>query len=200
MRPFALVLLALTGLLLAQSGPASACACCTNTAHRRVEVEKFTPAIAEELARLRFRPEAKLALGEGYRDAIIGLDEPDEDYSVTVTRSQTRIAFALRDRKGRSGTLSLAAPKTISIFEVDPRDEPETGHGPRLYKEWKLTTAITGDGIFRASAGAGRRITLVLHGRGNACTDATDFRHWTLLVHGTGTAPYTFHGELLPPQ
>jgi hypothetical protein len=55
---------------------------------------------------------------------------------------------------------------------------------------------VAGDGIFRACVGQNRRITLVLHGRGNSCTDADDFKHWTLLVHGRGTQTYTFYGAL----
>jgi hypothetical protein len=115
---------------------------------------------------------------------------------VTVTRLKDRTTFALRDTKDRAGTLSLVRPQTISIFEVDPRDTEDSGTGPNLYKEWTITTRATGDGIFRASTGPNRRITLVLHGRGNSCTDASSFKHWTLLVHGGGTGRYTFYGDL----
>ena len=114
-----------------------------------------------------------------------------------MSRPKDRITFALRDEKGRAGTLSLLQPKTVSVFEVDTRDDTEqTGYGPRLYKEWKFTTNVAGDGIFRSSVGPNRRITLVLHGRGNSCTDAGDFKHWTLMVHAPGTETYAFYGTL----
>jgi hypothetical protein len=188
-------------LLAGAASSVLACACCTGVAQRKVEVQKIDETIAAELAKVRFKKEAKLALGEAYDEAIVGLDDPSEDFTLEVARRKDRITFALRDEKGRAGTLSLLAPRSVSVFEVDPRDETgETGYGPRLYKEWKLTTAIVGDGIFRDSAGGKRRITLMLHGRGSACTTAEDFRHWTLLVHGAGTQSYTFYGELDTPQ
>jgi hypothetical protein len=178
------------------TAPAGACACCSNTAQRRVEVIKIDATIAAELEKMKFKRAAKLALGEGYHDAINGLNDPSEDFTVEVSRLKDRITFSLRDQKGRSGRLSLLQPTTISIFEVDPRDQPDTGAGPPLYKEWKLTTNVAGDGIFRSSVGPKRRITLVLHGRGNSCTSADDFKFWTLLVHAPGTQTYTFYGDL----
>jgi hypothetical protein len=85
-----------------------------------------------------------------------------------VSRQKGRMVFALRDQKGRVGNLVLALPKTVSIFEVDPRDEDkEGGLGPLLYKEWKLTANAAGDGLFGAEV-KGQKITLVLHGRGVA--------------------------------
>jgi hypothetical protein len=181
---------------------AHACACCANTAHRRVEVQKLDATTRGEIDKVRFSADAKLALGEGYEDGIKGLEDPSEDFKVQVTRQKDRMGFAFRDAKGRAGTLSLLQPRDVSIFEVDPRDLPDINAGRPIYKEWKLTAAVAGDGIFRASVGPNRRITLVLHGRGNGCTTAEDFRHWTLLVHGKGTETYTFYGDLqaLPPQ
>ena len=176
--------------------PALACACCSYIAQRIVDVQKIDARITAQLEQLRFQKAGKLVIDERYDDAIQGLDEAVEDFTVTVTRARDRITFALRDEKGRTGTLSLVKPQTISIFEIDPRDTADTGTGPSLYKEWKLTTNVAGDGIFRNSVGPNRRITLVVHGRGNACTEASDFRFWTLLVHGRGVQTYTFYGEL----
>ena len=191
---FALLIVALVG---AGVTSASACACCTQTAQRRVELKKIDSNILSELNRLRFDKDAKLGLGESYDDAIKGLTDPSEEFKLDVSRQKDRLTFSLRDEKGRAGTLSLVQPKTVSIFEVDTRDDKEeTGFGPRLYKEWKLTTNVAGDGIFRNSVGANRRITLVLHGRGTSCTEAEHFKHWTLMVHAPGTETYTFYGAL----
>jgi hypothetical protein len=172
--------------------PTIACACCSFVGQRSAYVEKFNT----QLEQFSFRSVAKLALDERYDGTIQGLDNPVEDFTVTVTQLTDRITFSLRDAKDRAGTLSLVKPQTIEIFEVDPRDTVDSGTGPNLYKEWKITTTVAGDGIFRGSVGPNRRITLVLHGRGNSCTDSSSFNYWTLLVHGRGTPTYTFYGDL----
>lgn len=185
--------------VFAMQKPGLACACCTSEAQRTVEVENFAPKYGSEFEKLKFRKEAKLKLGEGYEEGINGLDNPEEAFNVAVTRQKDRYVFTLKDSKGRGGNLTLVLPKTVSIFEVDTRDDQEkTGHGPRLYKEWKLTGNVTGDGIFKNSAGPNRRVTLVLHGRGASCTEARDFKFWTLMVHAPKTETYTFFGELEP--
>ncbi len=188
--------LLLAAVYLLSMPDAFGCACCTAAAQRNVEVETIAARHTDELARLKFKHSAKLKLGEGYDEAIKGLDDPSEDFSLGVVRQKDRYVFTLKDEKGRSGNLTLILPKQISIFEVDTRDDTEqTGYGPRLYKEWKLTGSVAGDGIFRQSAGPNRRVTLVLHGRGSSCTEAADFRYWTLLVHAPKTETYTFFGE-----
>lgn len=173
---------------------ALACACCTNPAQRHVEVEKMDSAKPEEISRIQFSQDAKLRLDEG-AEGIKGLDGAHEDFKLSVARQKDRLVFALKDAKGRGGSLTLVLPKTISVFEVDPRDAKDTGSGPPLYKEWKLTANASGDGIFRASTGANQKMTLIFHGRGNACTDASQFSHWTLLVFGP-VDKYTFYGNL----
>jgi len=172
------------GLFLAAATSALACACCTHTAWRYVETEKMTPRRLAELEQFRFATAAKLMVGEADK-GIKGITDTSANYELTVTRPKGRIAFAFRDEKGRSGTLVLAMPSTISIFEVDPRgQERDNGLGPSLYKEWKVTANAVGDGLFRSVVGSGQKITLVLHGRGIGCTDPGHFTDWTLLVHG----------------
>jgi hypothetical protein len=79
---------------------------------------------------------------------------------------------------------------------VDPREaKPDRGLGPALYKEWKLTAPASGTGVFAPGTGARQRITLILQGRGNRCTDASHFTAWTLVVHGPA-AEYTLFGAL----
>ena len=125
--------------LLAGAAPALACACCSNTASRYVEVEKLSTQRMAEIERMSFAATAKLATGEADA-AIKGVEAPATDYRLAVARAKDRMVFSLRDDKGRAGTLALAIPKIISIFEVDPRgDAKDEGLGPSLYKEWKLT-------------------------------------------------------------
>ncbi len=150
-----------------------------------------------QIDRMAFAGAATLSTGEA-DPQIKGIENPDTDYQLAVARQKDRIVFAFRDRKGRAGTLTLAIPRTISIFEVDPRgDEKDKGLGPSLYKEWKLTANAAGDGLFRRVVGAGQKITLVLHGRGIGCTDAGHFTDWTLLVHGPSDK-LTLYGALDP--
>jgi hypothetical protein len=172
---------------------AFACACCTAPGFRHVEVEKLDAARLAEIADIRFAKSAHLRMREEDGGGLVA--EPQERYELRVAQQKQGLVFSLRDEKNRSGTLTLALPKTVSIFEVDPRDGKDEGHGPILYKEWKLTANAAGDGIFRKAAGGARKMTLVLHGRGLACTQADDFTHWTLLVYGPAEH-FTLYGAL----
>jgi hypothetical protein len=92
--------------------------------------------------------------------------------------------FSFRDNNGRSGTLALARPDSVAIFEVDPRNGPDSGQGPPLYKEWKLSAPAAATGVFAAGAAPRQILTLIVQGHGNGCTDAADFSHWTLVMQG----------------
>lgn len=180
--------------ILTAAMPALACACCTDTAWRNVAVQKLASARLAEISNLQFAKAAFLKQGES-DGGIKGLPDARQAYELTMSREKDRLAFAFRDDKGRHGALTLALPKTISIFEVDPRgDEKDKGLGPSLYKEWKLTAKAVGSGIFQ-TATAGQQLTLVLHGRGNACTSSDQFTDWALLVHGKG-GTFTLYGAL----
>lgn len=174
--------------------PALACACCSNTASRYVEVEPLSPPRLNEIEQMNFAKAAKLSVGEADA-AIKGVSDPATDYQLVVTRTKERIAFSFRDAKRRAGTLTLVMPRSISIFEIDPRGgTKDEGLGPVLYKEWKLTAGAVGDGLFKGVAGRGQKLTLVLHGAGRGCTEASHFTDWTLLVHGNETL--TLYGAL----
>jgi hypothetical protein len=199
-RAFSVLVLAVL-FAAALSDDARACACCASTAWRKVEVEKLDAPKLAEISKVRFAKVATLMLGEADDNGIAGVDDVEEDFTLTLGRTKDKWTFSLADAKGRKGTLPLAMPKTISIFEVDPREGKDGAKEPLLYKEWKLNANAAGDGIFRATTGAGQKMTLILHGRGNGCTDASQFSHWTLLVYGPADT-YTFYGALqkLPEQ
>jgi len=113
-----------------------------------------------------------------------------------VSQEPNRWVFDFRDKAGGSGTLTLGLPATISIFEVDPRlGERPGGQGPTLYKEWKLSSAAAGTGIFAPGVGGGQRIALILQGHGNSCTSSSDFTHWSIVISGP-RAQYTLFGDL----
>jgi len=190
-------------ILSAAPGDALACACCTNQGQRYVEVEKLDAGRLEQTESLRFGKEARLYVGEAGVEAIKGIQDPAERYELSVrwdkthaTVGLTDISFTLSNPGGRSGTLSLRLPQKISIFEIDPRDSPDQGNGPVLYKEWKLTGEVTGTGAFSGTNSANQVLTLILQGRGNSCTSAEDFTHWTLVTEGPkGT--YSLFGDLV---
>jgi hypothetical protein len=176
-----------------------ACACCTNVGQRHEAVEALDPAKLEEIGRLRFAPEAQLFTAEADPDMVKGIAARRAQFGLGVKQEKDRWVFTFRDKDGRSGTLTLAMPKSIAVFAVDPRrGEREGGTGPALYREWKLTAPAMGTGIFAPGMGKGQRLTLVLQGHGNSCASAGDFTHWTLVVSGP-VATYHLFGKLKRP-
>jgi hypothetical protein len=178
------------------AGPdALACACCTSTGTRTDVVMKLNSGYVAELERLRFDRTAQLFLAESEPETVRGITTPAEKYDLQASWQNDRMVFAFRDQADRSGTLALA-PKTMRIFHVDPRNQPDSGRGPVLYKEWRLASNAAGAGIFAAGIGLNQSLTLVLQGRGNNCTSASDFTHWMLVMWGP-KAKYHFFGSLL---
>lgn len=120
-------------------------------------------------------------VGQGAADHPIDLQDFGTTWRLAVTRTRTEIVFAFRGEAGGASDLTLAIPKTISIFEVDPRgSEPDAGLGPAFYKEWQLTGTATATGVLRPLVEAGgQRVTLIVHGRGRGCTEASEFTDWT---------------------
>lgn len=175
---------------------ALACACCSNRAARHVGVETLDGHRLGQVEQMVFAADAFLA--EGAADHPIDIQGFGPEMKMAVTRTTTEMVFTFRGRPGRTATLTLAIPDTISIFEVDPRGGTEdTGLGPVLYKEWQLTAKASGTGMFGPVVGAGQTLTLVLHGRGRGCTDATHFTDWTLLINGPA-GKLTLYGALTP--
>jgi hypothetical protein len=172
------VALASAALTLACVQTALACACCTETAQRAVATVSLRPDKLVQIELMRFAKEAKLYSGAADNE-IRGVEEPTTDYDLAVAMQEDRMVFSFRDAKGRPGTLTLMLPQTISIFEVDPRGgEKDGGLGPSLYKEWTLTANAVGDGLFRGVVGPGQRLSLIFHGRGLGCTEASHFTDW----------------------
>jgi hypothetical protein len=175
---------------------ALACACCTNEGQRNVATVALDSGKREEIESLRFGDKATLFTGEGDVDGIKGIATPADSYGLTTKWQDDRLVLSFADAKGRTGTLSLARPGTISVFEVDPRDRPDKGQGPRLYKEWKLSASASGSGVFQPGIGPRQILTLILQGGGNSCTSGIDFSHWTLVMQGP-KANYTLFGDLV---
>lgn len=196
MRLALALLIGLLGGLSARPEAAFACACCTNPGQRYVGSSPLDSSKRALLEELRFNGEAELFAGERDTVDIKGIVAPAARYEMHVAQEERRWVFDFRDKAGRSGTLVLALPASLSLMEVDPRSEPDRGLGPPLYKEWTLTSRAAGTGIFAPGVGGGQRLSLVLHGRGNSCTSADHFTHWTLSVAGP-KAHYHLFGELI---
>src|SRR5688572_11786158 len=129
-------LLLVLGLAAAWTGAppsAHACACCTNTGQRNVGVYKLDGFRRSDIDQVRFGPVAHLFTGEADAHSIKGIATPSLSYDLGVTRQVDRWVLSFRDAAGRAGTLTLKIPKSVSVFEVDPRrGEREGGLGPAL--------------------------------------------------------------------
>jgi hypothetical protein len=162
--------------------PASACACCSNRGSRHVATEKLDPQRLAAIDQMTFGKSARLYVGEsdGEETRVEGFGS---ELTLEVERQKTRILFTFRNKQGRTGTATLVMPRTLSIFEVDPHgDSKDEGLGPSLYKEWTLTAPAAVTGILRRTGGQRATMSLILHGGGRGCTDATHFTHWTLHI------------------
>lgn len=197
MKKLTTLLLLAAAFAFAQTGIANACACCTNPGQRYVENTKIDSYRMTVIRELRFGKTAKLQTDARDLSDYKGIANPSESYALTVAQQKDRFVFSFRDEKKNEGSLTLVLPDAIAVFEIDPRnpDAPDRGTGPVLYKEWRLTVPFVGTGIFKAGNGGYQRITLIFHGRGGGCTDASHFSSWTISVHGP-LGNYIFYGDL----
>jgi hypothetical protein len=175
---------------------ALACACCTNEGQRNVATVALDSGKRQEIESLRFGGKATLFTGEGDVEGKEGIATPSGTYKLSAKWLEDRLVLSFRDAAGHTGTLSLARPGTLSVFEVDPRDRPDTGHGPTLYKEWKLSAPAAGSGVFQPGIAPRQLLTLIFQGGGNSCTSSIDFTHWTLVMQGP-KANYTLFGDFV---
>lgn len=184
--------------MFAGVGPARACACCSNTGQRLVDTKPIDDFAAGILADVKFEPAAHLYTGEADLETLGGITTKSTDFQLAVNKTSGSWEFNFADNGG-GGKLTFALPKTITRFEVDPRDPvPEPGTGPVLYKEWRLTAPAVGNGMFKGATGGDQRATLILHARGNSCTDASQFDAWTLVLHGSKSTNKLFGGLSAP--
>jgi hypothetical protein len=174
---------------------ALACACCTNRAGRYVDVEKLSASRLDTIEQMTFAEQA--FVGQSAADHPIDLQDFGPALQLAVTQSKTEIVFAFRGDAGRASEVTFTLPDTISIFEVDPRgSEPDAGLGPAFYKEWQLTGMAKATGVLRPLLENGdQKATLIVHGRGRGCTEASEFTDWTLVLQGPA-GKLTLYGAL----
>ena len=177
--------------LWSSTDPALACACCSNRGARYVALEKLDDFRRVQIEQMAFAEEAFLA--EGAADNVQDLGTR---LDLLVTHTGKEMVFAFHDQADRRTILTLAIPDTISIFEVDPfGDEKDEGLGPLLYKEWQLTADAHATGALRRLVESGPKVTLIFHGRGRGCTEATHFTDWSLQIRGQA-GKLTLYGAL----
>jgi hypothetical protein len=168
---------------------------CTDRAGRYVGVEPLGGWRLDMIGQMTFAEEAFVA--QGAADHPIDLRDFGPALQLAARQTKTEIVFAFQGDAGRTSEVTLALPDTISIFEVDPRgSEPDSGLGPVLYKEWQLAGTATVTGVLRPLVESGdQKVTLIVHGRGRGCTEASEFTDWTLTLHGPA-GKLTLYGAL----
>lgn len=187
--------LAIAAALFAQTQAAQACACCTDPGQRFETNGPMDEYIRGELALMRFGPTALLYSSPGFPDDVLGIVNPSSDpYRVRAAILGT-VSFDIVDPTGKTGRIQFATPRAMSRFEVDPRADLGPPNGPNLYKEWRLSGHARLSGAM-AGAGSFATATLILHGGGNSCSSAIDFKRWTLSIKGKGIE-FTFLGDMV---
>lgn len=166
------------------------CACCSDEGewYQRTGKTDFY-----QLERVRFATAAKTY------EPPSSNGELSSTYVLSHTRVGRRWQLRFRDEQGKTGTLSFALPPSSVHYGADMHDSSDGGLGPLLYKEWRLSgqAAVTGD--FKRVMKGPTRFHLILQGNGRGCTEAEDFKHWTLQLSGAGNS-FTFYGSLSKPQ
>jgi len=189
----------LLALTFASAGNALACACCSDRGSRTDKTIRPDEQTRFQLDRMTFAKNAVLT-------SEMGVDGPSpmpagssSEYDLTMTHDKGAMTFAFKDPLGRNGRLMFRVPGMIHVFAVDPfGDAKDEGLGPPLYKEWRLTAPVKGDGFFRRGTIAGQKVTMIFHGSGRGCTEAEHFTDWSLLLHGPAGS-ITFYGRLEKP-
>jgi|CXWL01.1.fsa_nt_gi hypothetical protein len=189
--------LTIAAALFLQTDAAQACACCTEPGQRFELSGPMDTYVRGELALMRFAPTAALFSGPGFPDDILGVVNPSSDPYRVRAAIRGAVSFEIVDAAGKTGRIQFALPRALSRFEVDPRSDlgPAPPNGPSLYKEWRLSGPARLSGV-AAGAGSFATATLILHGGGNSCSSAIDFKRWTLSVKGKGIE-FTFLGDLI---
>jgi hypothetical protein len=121
------------------------------------------------------------------------------NYNLSHTRNGRRWQLSFRDEQGKTGTISFVLPLNAVHFGADLHDAEPGGLGPLLYKEWRFNGTAQVTGIFKSLMRGPVRFHLILQGRGRGCTEAEDFKHWTLQISVAGNS-HTFYGPLNDPQ
>jgi hypothetical protein len=159
----------------------SACACCSNDGQWFEYKKKLDSVDLEELNGAKFAAKSRLYETEAEDE---GVALTSSDFTLKLSRAQSKWTLALQGAEGEKGSLILNLPPTATYFGSDPRDGKASVAGPLLYKELRMEGRVSGTGVFAKGLKPGSRFRLVLQGRGNVCMMAEDFNNWILQVYG----------------
>jgi hypothetical protein len=192
---YGLIFIALT--IPVVSPPATrACACCSDPGTWYERNDQTSDYELGEIERLKFSKKAKLFTTEAdLPEGLEGIEPESDDYAYQLTQSQNGRRWELTFKtEKKNGSLSFTIPSTMVSFAVDLHDGTDKGLGPLLYKEWRFTGPVDGTGMFKKSMTGKPEYKLVLQGKGNSCTDASNFKHWTLVIN-VPAGSYSFYGD-----
>lgn len=125
--------------------------------------------------------------------------ELSSTHVLSHTRAGRRWQLRFRDEQGKTSTLSFTIPANAVSYGADMHDNTDGGLGPLLYKEWRLSGHVVVTGDFKRVMKGAARFHLILQGRGRGCTEAEDFKHWTIVISGGGYS-FSFYGALNTPR
>lgn len=173
-----------------------ACACCSEPGLWYEETGRMESYQWSQIEQIKFTGAANMYMSAAGEDGVVGVSNPTDEYSLTFSQNRTRWELRFKDKAGRTGTLALTIPNSITVFEADIHDgQTSAGGGPLLYKEWRLTGAVAGTGVFKKGSTAQTKYRLIFQGRGNACTSYEMFDNWKLQIFGP-RASYALYGKL----
>jgi hypothetical protein len=171
----------------------SACACCSNAGQWFEDKGPLDENAREVINQAKLSAKAHAYESSGEDE---GIDVKSSDFTLKLSRLQSKWTMTLQGTQGDKGTLTLNLSPTATVFGADPRDgKVSNGGGPLLYKEVRLEGRISGTGVFAKSIKPDSRFRLVLQGRGNACVLAEDFNNWVLQIYGK-QARFGFYGTM----
>ena len=196
MKIFLFSLFAFVAIVSVFPSDALACACCAERGAYSISTKKPTNLELNELKKIQFGT-TNLFTTAAFPDNIKGINPLGENYSLNGLLQNNSWKFTVKDDAGKSGTLNLTKPLSMVAFMADIHDGDGAGE-VSLYKEWRFKSRVqSGTGIFQTGIAPAAEYFLVLQGRGNACTQAEDFKNWRLEITGK-KANYAFFGELKP--
>ena len=185
---------------------AAACACCAERGEYQISTTRPGETEMATLNEIKFDEAADLFMTQAGFEGLKGLKSIEKDYDandwtesgflgLTNSFAARTWKFNFKTKTGKTGTLALPLPTQMVSFRADLHDAPENTE-VSLYKEWRFKgTVQTGTGFFSASILRPTTYFLVLQGRGNNCSGASDFTHWRLEITGKN-ADYALFGKL----
>jgi hypothetical protein len=191
-------------VLLVNSIPALACACCADKGAYQISVSKPDTYQIGLFKEMKFASNATLFTSDAGVDEshVKGLpnDYNDDNYQSGFDKLTLGGSFAgktwtlnFTDYKGRKGSLLLALPSKMLKYAVDLEPDKAPNHG--LYKEFRFEGIAKGRGFLQSSITPSTKFFLVFRGEGNACDNASDFKFWRVEITGT-KARYAFWGKM----